>query len=174
MLCSSLSLAAQLLEIFRRNLLITTPLFASSDIEEDGLRINLTIVDTPGFGDNVNNDLAYVNLSYSSTLALLAGFILIHAAITFHGKGTWNRQIAFTSNVVIEEIASCAFFILLLLSRMILTRDVFMNFSFQEIVNYLERQYDDILAEQSRIKRNPRFRDNRVHCLLYFIPPTGH
>ncbi|KAJ3982778.1 GTP binding protein [Lentinula detonsa] len=73
------------------------------DIEEDGMRINLTIVDTPGFGDNVNNDLA-----------------------------------------------------------------------FQEIVNYLERQYDDILAEQSRIKRNPRFRDNRVHCLLYFIPPTGH
>ncbi|KAF7376561.1 Chloride channel protein [Mycena sanguinolenta] len=45
---------------------------------------------------------------------------------------------------------------------------------FQEIVNYLERQYDDILAEQSRIKRNPRFRDNRVHALLYFIAPTGH
>jgi cell division control protein 11 len=47
-------------------------------------------------------------------------------------------------------------------------------FSFQEIMDYLERQYDDILAEQSRIKRNPRFRDNRVHALLYFIPPTGH
>lgn len=46
--------------------------------------------------------------------------------------------------------------------------------SFQEIVTYLERQYDDILAEQSRIKRNPRFRDSRVHALLYFIPPTGH
>ncbi|OQE19451.1 hypothetical protein PENSTE_c015G03671 [Penicillium steckii] len=39
---------------------------------------------------------------------------------------------------------------------------------------YLERQYDDILAEESRIKRNPRFRDNRVHVLLYFITPTGH
>jgi cell division control protein 11 len=38
----------------------------------------------------------------------------------------------------------------------------------------LERQYDDILAEESRIKRNPRFRDNRVHALLYFITPTGH
>ncbi|KAF9067706.1 Septin-domain-containing protein [Rhodocollybia butyracea] len=49
------------------------------DIEEDGLRISLTIVDTPGFGDSVDNDLA-----------------------------------------------------------------------FQEIVTYLERQYDDILAEQSR------------------------
>lgn len=27
---------------------------------------------------------------------------------------------------------------------------------------------------ESRIKRNPRFRDNRVHALLYFITPTGH
>ena len=45
---------------------------------------------------------------------------------------------------------------------------------FQEIVEYLERQYDDILAEQSRIKRNPRFVDKRVHALLYFIPPGGH
>lgn len=46
--------------------------------------------------------------------------------------------------------------------------------SFQEIATYLERQYDDILAEESRIKRNPRFRDNRIHALLYFIQPTGH
>ncbi|OAX44823.1 septin [Rhizopogon vinicolor AM-OR11-026] len=71
------------------------------ELEEDGVRIALTIVDTPGFGDNIDNE-------------------------------------------------------------------------FQEIVGYLERQYDDILAEESRIKRNPRFRDNRVHALLYFIPPTGH
>lgn len=41
-------------------------------------------------------------------------------------------------------------------------------------MGHLERQYDDVLAEESRIKRNPRFRDDRVHCLLYFIPPTGH
>lgn len=46
--------------------------------------------------------------------------------------------------------------------------------SFQEISTYLERQYDDILAEESRIKRNPRFRDNRIHALLYFVQPTGH
>lgn len=46
--------------------------------------------------------------------------------------------------------------------------------AFQEILGFLERQYDDILAEESRIKRNPRFRDNRVHALLYFITPTGH
>lgn len=46
--------------------------------------------------------------------------------------------------------------------------------SFSEIVGHLERQFDDILAEESRIKRNTRFRDNRVHALLYFITPTGH
>ncbi|KIJ45478.1 hypothetical protein M422DRAFT_250798 [Sphaerobolus stellatus SS14] len=73
------------------------------ELEEDGVRIALTIVDTPGFGDNIDNE-----------------------------------------------------------------------FAFQEIVGYLERQYDDILAEESRIRRNPRFRDNRIHALLYFIPPTGH
>jgi len=44
----------------------------------------------------------------------------------------------------------------------------------QEIIGYLERQYDDILAEESRIKRNPRFRDSQVHALLYFIPPAGN
>ena len=49
-----------------------------------------------------------------------------------------------------------------------------MIFSFSEIVEYLEREYDNILAEESRIKRNPRFKDNRVHALLYFITPTGH
>lgn len=49
-----------------------------------------------------------------------------------------------------------------------------MDGSFSEIVGHLENQYDDILAEESRIKRNPRFRDNRVHALLYFITPTGH
>jgi cell division control protein 11 len=73
------------------------------DLDEDGVRIGLTIVDTPGFGDNIDNE-----------------------------------------------------------------------FAFQEIVGHLEREYDNILAEESRIKRNPRFRDNRVHALLYFIPPTGH
>ncbi|GAA5897622.1 uncharacterized protein JCM6883_006757 [Sporobolomyces salmoneus] len=73
------------------------------ELEEEGMRISLTVVDTPGFGDGIDNEA-----------------------------------------------------------------------SFAEISGYLERQYDDILAEESRIKRNPRFRDNRVHVLLYFITPTGH
>lgn len=31
---------------------------ASSELEEDGVRIALTIVDTPGFGDNIDNEFA--------------------------------------------------------------------------------------------------------------------
>ncbi|KAL4072594.1 Septin-domain-containing protein [Scleroderma yunnanense] len=44
----------------------------------------------------------------------------------------------------------------------------------KQVVGYLECQYNVILAEESHIKCNPWFRDNWVHALLYFIPPTGH
>ncbi|KAK5109886.1 hypothetical protein LTR62_006493 [Meristemomyces frigidus] len=79
------------------------PVTVELELDEEGTRVSLTIVDTPGFGDSVDNESA-----------------------------------------------------------------------FGEISNYLDRQYDDIIAEESRIKRNPRFRDNRVHVLLYFVQPTGH
>jgi cell division control protein 11 len=78
------------------------PVTVELELDEEGTRVSLTIVDTPGFGDHVDNEA-----------------------------------------------------------------------SFGEISSYLERQYDDIVAEESRIKRNPRFRDNRVHVLLYFVQPTG-
>ncbi|SCU96443.1 LAME_0F16270g1_1 [Lachancea meyersii CBS 8951] len=45
---------------------------------------------------------------------------------------------------------------------------------FDEITAFLEQQFDQVLAEETRIKRNPRFEDTRVHVALYFIPPTGH
>ncbi|CEI70786.1 Septin spn3 [Fusarium venenatum] len=79
------------------------PTTVELELEEDRTCISLTIIDTPGFGDEIDNEA-----------------------------------------------------------------------SFSKIVGYLERQYDDHLAEESRIKRNPRFRDNRVHAMLYFITPTGH
>ncbi|CEP64625.1 septin SHS1 LALA0_S12e03202g [Lachancea lanzarotensis] len=45
---------------------------------------------------------------------------------------------------------------------------------FNEITAFLEQQFDQVLGEETRIKRNPRFEDTRVHVALYFIPPTGH
>lgn len=72
-------------------------------VDEDGGKLLLTILDTPGFGDNLNNEMCFV-----------------------------------------------------------------------EIENYLRQQFDLVLAEETRIKRNPRFVDTRVHVMLYFISNTGH
>ena len=34
-----------------------------TELEEEGVRIALTIVDTPGFGDNIDNEFAYEKYS---------------------------------------------------------------------------------------------------------------
>lgn len=72
-------------------------------LDDDNVRLHLNIIDTPGFGENLSNELCFV-----------------------------------------------------------------------EIENYLKQQFDLVLAEETRIRRNPRFVDTRVHVLLYFITPTGH
>ncbi|GME99314.1 unnamed protein product [Ambrosiozyma monospora] len=46
--------------------------------------------------------------------------------------------------------------------------------SFTVIRDYLKAQFDEVLVEESRLRRNPRFKDTRVHACLYFINPTGH
>lgn len=48
------------------------------------------------------------------------------------------------------------------------------SIAFGEVASYLEQQFDIVLAEETRIKRNPRFEDTRVHVILYFLQPTGH
>ncbi|KAJ2908541.1 Cell division control protein 11 [Coemansia aciculifera] len=72
-------------------------------MEEEGTRISLTVIDTPGFGDGLDN-------------------------------------------------TSC----------------------FKQLQDYIEAQFDEVLVEESRVKRNRRYRDHRIHVLVYFIAPTGH
>lgn len=36
----------------------------SLELEEDGIRIALTVVDTPGFGDNIDNEDGYEPLFF--------------------------------------------------------------------------------------------------------------
>ncbi|KAJ2580324.1 Cell division control protein 11 [Coemansia sp. RSA 1797] len=45
---------------------------------------------------------------------------------------------------------------------------------FKQLQDYIEAQFDEVLVEESRIKRNRRYRDHRLHVLIYFIAPTGH
>lgn len=44
---------------------------------------------------------------------------------------------------------------------------------FKIVVDFIRHQYDEVLLEESRVKRNPRFNDGRIHVLLYLINATG-
>lgn len=45
---------------------------------------------------------------------------------------------------------------------------------FKVVVDFIRHQYDEVLLEESRVKRNPRFKDGRIHVLIYMINPTNH
>ncbi|CAO3690737.1 unnamed protein product [Rhizopus stolonifer] len=40
-----------------------------------------------------------------------------------------------------------------------------------DIIKYIEHQFDLTLAEESKVKRNPKAVDTQVHCCLYFLDP---
>uniref|UniRef100_G1SUZ0 Septin 12 n=1 Tax=Oryctolagus cuniculus TaxID=9986 RepID=G1SUZ0_RABIT len=72
-------------------------------IEEKGVKLKLTVIDTPGFGDQINNDKC------------------------------WDP-----------------------------------------ILGYINAQYEQFLQEELLITRQRHIPDTRVHCCVYFVPPTGH
>ncbi|KAL0086059.1 Septin-type guanine nucleotide-binding (G) domain-containing protein [Phycomyces blakesleeanus] len=41
-----------------------------------------------------------------------------------------------------------------------------------DILGYIEHQFDLTLAEESKVKRNPKAVDTQVHACLYFLDPT--
>lgn len=45
---------------------------------------------------------------------------------------------------------------------------------FKIVVDFIRHQYDEVLLEESRVKRNPRFKDGRIHVLIYMVNATGH
>nr|XP_005599046.2 septin-12 isoform X3 [Equus caballus] len=72
-------------------------------IEENSVKLKLTVTDTPGFGDQINNDKC------------------------------WDP-----------------------------------------ILGYINGQYERYLQEEILITRQRHIPDTRVHCCVYFVPPTGH
>ena len=50
---------------------------------------------------------------------------------------------------------------------------LFPFFSWDAIVNYVNKQYESYLTDESGLNRR-NIVDNRVHCCLYFINPVGH
>uniref|UniRef100_A0A8C2KGF1 Septin n=1 Tax=Cyprinus carpio TaxID=7962 RepID=A0A8C2KGF1_CYPCA len=48
-----------------------------------------------------------------------------------------------------------------------------LSFSWQPVINYIDSKFEDFLNAESRVNRR-QMPDNRVHCCLYFIAPSGH
>ena len=42
-----------------------------------------------------------------------------------------------------------------------------------EIMDFIEKKFDEYLMDETKFGQTHN-RDNRVHCCLYFIQPTGH
>lgn len=42
------------------------------------------------------------------------------------------------------------------------------------ISEYIKEQFDLFIEEESKIRRNSKYEDTRIHCLVYFIPATGN
>uniref|UniRef100_A0A669BRS0 Septin n=1 Tax=Oreochromis niloticus TaxID=8128 RepID=A0A669BRS0_ORENI len=49
----------------------------------------------------------------------------------------------------------------------------FFSFFWQPVINYIDSKCEDFLNAESRVNRRS-MPDNRVHCCLYFIAPSGH
>lgn len=45
--------------------------------------------------------------------------------------------------------------------------------SWTPIIDFVESKYEEYLTAESRVQRKA-ISDNRVHCCLYFIAPSGH
>lgn len=43
----------------------------------------------------------------------------------------------------------------------------------ETICSFIKSQLDMFISEESKIRRNPKYEDTRVHCLLYFVPSTA-
>lgn len=46
--------------------------------------------------------------------------------------------------------------------------------SWDPILSYINQQYEQYLQEELLITRQRHIPDTRVHCCVYFVPPTGH
>lgn len=46
-------------------------------------------------------------------------------------------------------------------------------YSFQPILDYIEKQYDEYLEQEQSREMRRNIRDTRIHSLVYFLPPTG-
>ncbi|TNN83578.1 Neuronal-specific septin-3 [Liparis tanakae] len=146
-------------------------------LEEGGVKMKLTVVDTPGFGDLINNDnwWVFLHLMHHQRLLKVIGTAPSPPASIVHSSPHKMRQgiLIPTPNDLREQASPPSLKSLLPL----LSPPLFLlgrTRSWEPISKYINEQYEKFLKEEVNITRKKRIPDTRVHCCLYFISPTGH
>ncbi len=121
------------------------------DIEEKGVKLKLTIVDTPGFGDAVNNNEWWAGGP--------AGLTRASFCCSLKFTEPWGAVTADCDVCVFLCVCVCVCACVCL--------------SWKPITDYIDQQFEQYFRDESGLNRK-NIQDNRVHCCLYFIPPFGH
>lgn len=110
--------------------------------------------------------ITFTNLSASNAVELQSKFVPAHAVLEP------GISITETSVEIVDEDDSKI--LLTIINTPGFGENLNNEVCINELSNFLEQQFDLVLAEETKVNRNPRFQDTRVHLCLYFIEPTGH
>lgn len=116
-------------------------------IEEKGIRLRLNIIDTPGFGDAINNTKWWA-----------------HPYVPCLLMATVQPQELRLKIIPINSRFS---------HFVALTKILCLTISWQSIEDYIDQQFEQYFRDESGLNRR-NIQDNRVHCCLYFISPFSH
>lgn len=162
-----------------------------ADIEEKGVRMKLTVIDTPGFGDQINNENWYatillslhwiykqLNIKIVSNQKPLPFSLLFLFSISLSSSSSHALGAPLTIGSFYPSnpfFSSCVYPSLPfpLLPHRSLNPSLPWT-SWRPIMKFINDQYEAYLQEEININRKKRIPDSRVHCCIYFIPPTGH
>ncbi|KAL2298478.1 hypothetical protein Nmel_015476 [Mimus melanotis] len=136
------------------------------EIEERGVKLRLTVVDTPGYGDAINsqdwyvckycfvNKVCVLHKHYSSVSEKIERTVQIEAStVEIEERGVKLRLTVVDTPGYGDAINS--------------------QDCFKTIIHYIDNQFERYLHDESGLNRR-HIIDNRVHCCFYFISPFGH
>ena len=122
--------------------------FCTYLFQESGVNLTLTVVDTPGFGDAIDNSDCWDPVLH-----------YVESRVTQTDRQT-DRQIDRQTDRQNDRQTD---------------RQTDRKIEIQIIIYFIKYfQYEEFLEAETKVLRNPNMADTRVHACLYFIAPTGN
>lgn len=117
-------------------------------IEEKGIKLRLTIIDTPGFGDAIDNTEWWGHRHVPAVLF----------SNQFDPTNLNQHTLLFWNTLHYEES---------------LMKMLCVSISWKQVEDYIDQQFEQYFRDESGLNRRS-IQDNRVHCCLYFISSVSH